>query len=136
MARRSGVRRADSDWSAVLFDLDGTLLDHAGAVHDAVLHLLDLHRATLDVTVDEAVACWRAAEERWFIRYLAGGLSFTEQRRRRIGELWALAGATPLSDPAADVAFACYLSAYEHSWRLHSDVSDALDRLADLRLGA
>jgi putative hydrolase of the HAD superfamily len=135
MARPSGARHAERDWSAVLFDLDGTLLDHAGAVHAAVLHLLDRHRATLEVTVDEAVACWRAAEGRWFTRYLAGGLSFTEQRRRRIGELWALAGATPPSDAAADVAFACYLSAYEHSWRLYPDVVDALDRLADLRLG-
>ena len=72
MARRSGARHAERDWSAVLFDLDGTLLDHAGAVHAAVLHLLDRHRAALEVTVDEALACWRAAEERWFTRYLAG----------------------------------------------------------------
>jgi putative hydrolase of the HAD superfamily len=135
MARRSGARKGDADWSAVLFDLDGTLLDHAGAVRDAVLHLLDRHRATLDVTIDEALACWRAAEVRWFTPYLAGELSFTEQRRRRIGELWALAGATPPSGSAADAAFACYLSVYENSWRNYPDVIDALDRLADMRLG-
>lgn len=135
MARRSDAVTADADWSAVLFDLDGTLFDHVGAVHDAVLHLLDRLRATLDVTVDEALACWRAAEVRWFPRYLAGELSFTEQRRRRIGELWALAGATRPSDSTADAAFAHYLSAYESSWRTYPDVIDALDRLTGMRLG-
>lgn len=134
MARRSDAVTADADWSAVLFDLDGTLLDHAGAVHDAIVHLVERHRATLSVTADEALACWRAAELRWFPRYLAGELSFTDQRRRRIGELWALAGAAPPSASAADTAFACYLSAYENSWRTYPDVIDALDRLAELRL--
>lgn len=134
MVRRMHAVTADADWSAVLFDLDGTLLDHAGAVHDAVLHLLDRHSARLQVEADEALACWRAAERHWFTLYLDGELSFTEQRRRRIGELWALAGVPPPTDPVADVAFAQYLSAYENSWRTYPDVLDALGQLAGMRL--
>ncbi|PPQ30330.1 hypothetical protein CCR94_12695 [Rhodoblastus sphagnicola] len=124
--------RTDSGWIdavIVLFDLDGTLFDHAGADHEAALAL----RAVLAPKLPEKAFLteWRMAEIRHYSRYLAGEISFAEQRRARVR---AVAGER-LSDAEADLAFNFYFSAYRNAWRLFEDVRPCLAALSGLRLG-
>jgi beta-phosphoglucomutase-like phosphatase (HAD superfamily) len=75
--------------AAVLFDLDGTLIDHDTAAALALTQILqrtpDLHH------VDHALARlrWKKLEEQAMERYLSGELTFAGQRRLRITSLAA-----------------------------------------------
>jgi putative hydrolase of the HAD superfamily len=113
----------------VLFDLDGTLCDHAGADRAAALAL----RAALapDMSETAFLAEWRAAQMRHYARYLDGDISFPEQRRARVR---AVAGAA-LIDAEADLAFNVYFSAYREAWRLFDDVRPCLAALSGMALG-
>jgi len=113
----------------VLFDLDGTLVDHeAGARAGAIaVH----ERLGLEGGSEAFCAAWRAALERHYARYLEGHLSFEEQRRARVREV---VDAT-LDDRAADEMFDVYLTAYEAAIPLFGDALVCLDRLSDHRLG-
>jgi len=51
-------------------------------------------------------------------RYVAGEISFQEQRRERICEVFE----TKFSDAEADGLFSVYLGHYENSWRAYPDV--------------
>ncbi|GLY78442.1 HAD family hydrolase [Actinoallomurus iriomotensis] len=122
---------------AVLFDLDGTLIDHDGAAEVALVETL---LATPGVRrVDDAHLRWRHLEELAMDRYLAGELTFTEQRRLRVTSLAAELGLGTWDDRRADAWFAGYLRRYEAAWRIYPDVRPALHALAernpDLRLG-
>lgn len=118
-------------YRAVLFDVDGTLVDHDAAQRAALLG----HLAALGEVADEAAwQRWRELEEHHYARYLAGELTFAEQRRERAR---AMTGGL-LADDACDAWFAGYLARFEASWSLFADVVPALDALAGegLLLGA
>jgi putative hydrolase of the HAD superfamily len=72
--------------TAVFFDLDGTLMDHAAAQRAAAQILRARCRDQgFSVLPEEGFyAAWREAEQTHFERYLAGALSFQEQRWRRV----------------------------------------------------
>jgi putative hydrolase of the HAD superfamily len=112
----------------VVFDLDDTLVDHAGAAHAGFRAWL----ATLGPTPlhpDESETLWVALEERHYQRYLDGLIPYAEKRRARLREFWhALGRDEPLSDPDVDEAFADYLAAYTRAWRAHSDALPTLQR--------
>ena len=76
----------------IFFDLDDTLLDDTGA-QDAYLAELYVAWRT-DLPHDEAAFCeaWRAALDRHFERHLRGELTFLEQRRERIREVFQAPG--------------------------------------------
>jgi putative hydrolase of the HAD superfamily len=111
---------------AVLFDLDDTLFDHAGAVATGITR----HRRTLpgwqrfDDTA-EALR-WHGLEEQHYHRYLAGELDYHGQRRVR-----ALDFAAPyevaLTDP--DAWFEGYRRHYEDAWSLLPEALPCLDAL-------
>ena len=108
---------------AIVFDVDGTLVDHDFAQRAGLqLHLAARGQHLTSDLWDR----WVAAEERQFARYLAGELSFGEQRRERVREFLD----APMSDSAADEWFAAYLTHFEASWRLFDDVVATLDALA------
>lgn len=65
------------------------------------------------------------------VRFLAGELSFQEQRRHRLRDIFK----SPLSDADADSYFETYLTLYEADWRLHDDVLPCLARLTPCKLG-
>ncbi|GAA4485257.1 HAD family hydrolase [Actinoallomurus oryzae] len=123
---------------AVLFDLDGTLIDHDTAAEVALVETL---RATPGVrrADHEHVRRWRHLEELAMDRYLAGELTFTEQRRLRVTSLAAELGLGSWDARQADAWFAGYLRRYEAAWRVYPDVRPALEALATrgrrLRLG-
>ncbi|GAA3193218.1 HAD family hydrolase [Actinocorallia longicatena] len=124
---------------ALLFDLDGTLVDHDAAAEVALIQALQatpgLHH------VDHALARrrWKQLAELAMDRYLAGEITFTGQRRLRVTSFAAELGLGTWAAPRADVWFADYLHHYESAWRIYPDVRTALDALTEqhrhLRLG-
>ena len=112
----------------VLFDLDGTLVDHETAVDDALRAWLP----TLGVTPSPAViALWHEVQERHLVAWRERTITFAEQRRRRLREFLPAVGVPVAS---LDAVFQGYLRAYEDSWRAFDDVEDALTDLAELGL--
>jgi putative hydrolase of the HAD superfamily len=113
----------------ILFDIDDTLLDDAGATNEAVRAFhTSLAR---DESLEAFRLRWRDSLDRHFTRYLARELSFQGQRRERIRD----ALQAELSDAEADRLFAGYLESYARSWRLFDDALPCLEKLAAFRLG-
>ena len=115
---------------AVLFDLDGTLMDHdAARVAGLQAHLAqwlgDAEEGEL-ARLDEQ---WRRLEARHYDEYAAGRCSMQEQRRRRVRGLHEALGRALDSDVAADEWFAAYLEHYRAAWRAFEDAIPALDAL-------
>jgi len=113
---------------AVLFDLDGTLMDHDAARDAAIADLL-----SGDVALADA---WRRLEAVHYDEYAAGRCSFQEQRRRRVRGIHAAMGRTEPADADCDDWFAAYLTRYRTGWTAFDDVAPALAALADALPGA
>ncbi|MEV3921691.1 HAD family hydrolase [Actinomadura coerulea] len=117
--------------AAVLFDLDGTLLDHEGAARRAVVGMFP------DEDPAALAARWAELTEEAVDRYLAGELTFAGQRRLRIVSLARELGLGDWDDARADAWLAGFVARYEAAWRPFPDAEPALDALAarGLRLG-
>ncbi|WP_412542170.1 HAD family hydrolase [Longispora sp. K20-0274] len=115
--------------SAVLFDVDQTLTDYESSARAGII----AHCAELGVPaarLPAAAGLWSRLEHEHFPRYLAGELTFADQRRHRaLGMRRALGGRGP-GDP--DAWFAAYLVHYEASLALFGDVPGCLDALSGL----
>jgi putative hydrolase of the HAD superfamily len=116
---------------AVLFDLDGTLMDH-DAARDAAIAAQLPQQAALAIE-------WRRLEAIHYDAYAAGRISFVEQRRRRVRGIHAAMGRAEPADAACDAWFAAYLERYRAGWIAFEDVAPALAALVEalpgLRLG-
>lgn len=121
----------DYNWKAMIFfDLDGTLLDHAEAERRGCVKFA--HTFGLSGLDDGSfVSRWQEVSERYMDRYLAGELSFEDQRRLRLQDVLG----RNLTEPEAAEIFQVYLDGYELSWRLYDDVLPCLDRLTGTQLG-
>ncbi len=116
---------------AVLFDLDGTLMDHdaargAGLAGHIADWLPDAEPRELERLDEE----WRRLEALHYDEYASGRCSLQEQRRRRVRGVHAAVGRAVDSDAAADAWFAAYLEHYRAAWRVFEDVLPALEGLA------
>ena len=114
----------------MLFDLDGTLMDHdaaraAGLAAHAEEWLAGAEPGALERLDGE----WRRLEALHFEEYAAGRCSFQEQRRRRVRGVHAALGREVASDAAADAWFAGYLAHYRAAWRAFDDALPALASL-------
>ena len=94
----------------VLFDIDDTLVDHAGASRAAIVG--QLRDVGLPHGASDADR-WRTLDERHFPRFLAGELGFQEQRRARVRDM---VDDQDLDDAADDAWFAAYKERFESSW--------------------
>lgn len=113
----------------MLFDLDDTLMAHREAVAAGiVLHLRERGYPADEGAMVEARELWHELEERHYHAYLAGELTFEEQRRARAAE-FALAHGDALDGDAAGAWFARYFERYRESWALHDDVMPAFEAL-------
>ncbi|MFF5719232.1 HAD family hydrolase [Streptomyces buecherae] len=125
--------------AAVLFDLDGTLIDHETAADEAVAASFGARADSPPLDRERVVSRWRELEAWAMDRYLAGEVTFREQRRLRITRLAGECGLGEWSDERADAWFARYLTRYEAGWRTYRDVAPTLAALTaaggDLRLG-
>jgi putative hydrolase of the HAD superfamily len=103
----------------VLFDLDGTLVDHESAADAGLRAWLP----TLGMApTAEVIARWAAVQEPHLAAWRAGEITYPEQRRRRLRDFLLTDGA----DAALDDIFAGYLAHYEKAWRAYDDVDGAL----------
>lgn len=80
----------------ILFDIDGTLIDHDAAEIAAVTALLGRMSHTQDAVA--FLQLWRSTFEKHYSRYLRGELSIQQQRRERFREVFD----STLSDDAVD----------------------------------
>ncbi|HEX3910052.1 MAG TPA: HAD family hydrolase [Solirubrobacteraceae bacterium] len=116
---------------AILFDLDGTLMDHDAARESGlVAHLAQWLPEAEPEDLARLNGEWRRLEALHYDEYTAGLCSFTEQRRRRVQGLHASLGRTGPSEVEADAWFARYLQRYRSAWRPFDDVSPMLVALA------
>jgi phosphoglycolate phosphatase-like HAD superfamily hydrolase len=104
--------------SAILFDLDGTLIDHDSAEEKAALFLFDRFPVLNHFKCASFSAIWRQSAEKYFALYAEGKLSFPDQRRKRIRALFN-AAKHEISDEQADEIFEIYLTNYEENWILY-----------------
>jgi putative hydrolase of the HAD superfamily len=109
--------------SALLFDLDGTLMDHDAARDAAFAAHLPDHGAL--------AAEWRRLEAVHYGEYASGLIPFQEQRRRRVRGIHAAMGREAPAEDACDAWFAAYLAHYRARWKAFDDVLPALAVLAD-----
>jgi putative hydrolase of the HAD superfamily len=103
----------------VLFDVDGTLVDHDGAAAVAVQQWLMAMGWADAGTIAGLVSEWDEIAERHFPAYRAGLTTFQGQRRLRLREFLPRVGidASTWSDRRLDDLFSTYLVAYEAAWR-------------------
>src|SRR5690242_5306333 len=111
----------------LVFDLDGTLLDHQGSVTAALRGWLPELGSELD---DHLLAAWLAAEQRHFPAWRARQISFREQRRRRLRDFLPLIQQPLGHDEQLDAVFQGYLRWYEASWTAFDDVPDVVTAIA------
>jgi len=113
----------------VLFDLDDTLLDDGAATRLAAKLLHE--RVGSNLPFDSFHTAWGRALALHFPRYLAGHLTFQDQRRERLRQVVDAS----LSDREADRLFDEYHAEYQASWSLFPDVLPCLRDLSDVRVG-
>ena len=116
----------------LLFDLDDTLLDDRGAQDIYLANVYSRHSEELALDRSGFAAAWRSAIERYFPRYVSGAMTFVEQRRARVRDVFA---PRTLTDAEADAVVDEFVAEYEASWRLFPDVMPALDALRGETLG-
>ncbi|MEU8803695.1 HAD family hydrolase [Spirillospora sp. NPDC048819] len=114
--------------AAVLFDLDGTLLDHEGAAAEAII------RSFPDADPAWLVPRWTELSEAAIDRYLAGELSLAAQRRARIVPLARELGLGDWDDARADAQIARFLALYQAAWRPFPEAGRVLDDLEVSRI--
>ena len=88
-----------------------------------------------DVPAD-VVERWAAWEEHHVARAERGEVTWQEQRRHRLAELFAWLRLEPVRDDVLDAHFADFLEHYERSWTAYDDVAGAFGawRAAGVRI--
>lgn len=103
---------------AILFDLDGTLVDHTSAAHAA----LTVWSPTIGLEPD--FERWIELDKWGFARFERGETTHLGQRRDRVR---AYTG-REMDDVACDEIYTGYLRAYEENWTAYDDALSCLER--------
>ncbi|MCS0636617.1 HAD family hydrolase [Streptomyces sp. LP05-1] len=112
---------------AVLWDIDDTIFDYAGADRAGMRqHLLAEGLEQGHGSVEDALLRWREATEVHYARFAAGETDWPGQRRDRVRAFLGLS----LTDAEADAWFDRYIVHYEAAWQLFPDTLPVLDLLA------
>ncbi|WP_407271672.1 HAD family hydrolase [Radiobacillus sp. PE A8.2] len=109
----------------IFFDIDATLMDHETAEHRGALAFYRFYKNEIPCQEAAFIQQWKSSSKRYFNAYLANELSFQEQRRLRIKEMFGV----ELMDKQADQLFENYLAHYQSNWQLFDDVIPCLDSL-------
>jgi len=112
---------------SILFDIDGTLIDHGHSQEMALRRLhrhLDLQEAGLDDFVEE----WKRVGKKYFDEYARGNVTLAEQRIFRVQEALGRFG-REIGYHGAYGLFEIYLSFYKDYWTLYPEVKGVLSGL-------
>lgn len=122
---------------AVLFDIDHTLVDTAGAFAAALRHAVTPLLGA-DADHDAIAAQWSRDRSGWYRAYTRGEVGYGEQRHRRIDEVLTDRDARPLDADGFAVFDRAFDEAFAAAWRPFPDAIIAVRRLraAGLPLGA
>ncbi|GAB3947708.1 HAD family hydrolase [Corynebacterium tapiri] len=112
----------DASITTVLFDLDGTLLDHDQAARQGALEFA--RELGIRGRDDQIVRTWFRIEKRWFTRFERSEITHLAQR---IGRCREFTGRDLTDDEALEV-YELYLRHYRAAWRAFGDAAPALDR--------
>jgi putative hydrolase of the HAD superfamily len=119
----------------VFFDIDGTMTDTPTAWRAGAAALLERARHVLgEVDFETFYQLWSDRSRHHFERFMRGEISYVDQGRYRMRDLFASAGAT-ITDEDADTELAQYRADCDASLGLYDDVLPCLDALAEKRLG-
>jgi putative hydrolase of the HAD superfamily len=118
--------------AGVLFDLDGTLVDQAGAAVAALHAWLPSYGLSAD-EIEALIPLWFDLEQRHYPAWLAGDITFQEQRRRRLRDFMPAVGTVVAAD-RLDAVFADYAACYRAAWTAFDDAAPALRRVASAGL--
>lgn len=116
----------------IFFDLDDTLLQHSRASTTASLHFYDHFSHALTGQREDFPSIWKAALEKHFATITRGEVSYQEQRRNRIRDVF---NDPTIPNHEADRRFAIYLRHYEANWSLFDDVLPCLESMRGMGLG-
>jgi len=115
---------------ALVFDLDGTLLDQEGAERDA---LQDLYEKDIELAGKPSYHAflrdWRNVADEYLQRFLDNQMGFDEQRIMRFETLYAKYG-SPCTREEANRLHLAYAAYYRRRWRAFADTRPALEQLA------
>ncbi|MFG1825565.1 HAD family hydrolase [Microbispora bryophytorum] len=112
---------------AVLWDIDDTLFDYAGADRAGLRdHLAAEGLAELFPSVDDALRHWKAQTELHWARFVAQETDFQGQRRARVQGFLGV----DMDDSEADAWFDRYVAHFEACWALFPDSLATLNELA------
>jgi FMN phosphatase YigB (HAD superfamily) len=73
----------------IFFDIDRTLFDQDTAEQKGAIYFLNEHKDILPYSEDQFVKLWNKLLLKHYERYLAKELTYLEQRRERIKELFS-----------------------------------------------
>jgi len=118
---------------AVIFDIDGTLVDHQFAIEKGIEEFYGEHFSDSEVALEKFKKIWEREHNKNVEKYLDGEITFEEQRKLRVKGVFERAGKN-IDDKTAREYFDFYLDAYERGWELFPDVLDCLDNLDGYRL--
>jgi putative hydrolase of the HAD superfamily len=121
--------------TAILFDLDDTLLDHTTAIEQAVVALLN--RVAPGTSASERtqfVARWKDLNRNWYQKFYARHATFLESGRGKLWDAFAPFGRR-FDDSEADALLAEYYEEYVMACRPFDDVIPFLSRLGTFKLG-
>lgn len=116
----------------IFLDLDGTLVDHRGAVFETIGRIA---REAPNATAppEELENLWWALEARYMGEYLAGECSFGEHHRRRLRAFLPVLGEEVPDGDGLDTWIAeRYLAPFAENWRCYPDVLPCLEELRGL----
>lgn len=94
---------------ALLLDLDDTLIDTRQGTSLALRDFHGTHGHQIGIPCDQVEAIWDRSIKTHFPRYIRGDLSFQDQRRWRIRDIF---GRPAMPEAEADALFNAYLSHY------------------------
>ncbi len=117
----------------IFFDIDATLLDHESAEKKGAIDFYKKYADELECSENEFVDMWFELSKKYFEKFLSNELTFQEQRRFRIKDIFGY----HLNDLQADNIFNNYLILYKRNWSVFEDVVPCLVALKQqgIRLG-